>query len=93
MKKFAFYSDQGKYSLNISEAVEMIYRAAELCFSNKFIEAKDQLEPWWEAVIKVVQLNLFATATLGIMGKSGHCIQVAAVCTQCMDCPPKHKPL
>ena len=58
MKKFAFYSDQGENSLNISEAMEMIYRAAELCFSNKFIEAKDQLEPWWEAVVNVVQLNL-----------------------------------
>ena len=46
MKKFAFYSNQGENSLNISEAMEMIYRAAELCFSNKFIEAKDQLEPW-----------------------------------------------
>ena len=46
MKKFAFYSDQGENSLNISEAMEMIYRATELCFSNKFIEAKDQLEPW-----------------------------------------------
>ena len=30
----------------MTEAIHMINKAAELCFSNKFLQAKDELEPW-----------------------------------------------
>jgi len=35
-----------KNSLAMTEAIHMINKAAELCFSNKFLQAKDELEPW-----------------------------------------------
>ena len=30
----------------MAEAVKMINRAYDLCFSNKFLQAKAEVEPW-----------------------------------------------
>jgi len=36
----------GNDSLAMVDAITMINRAADLCFSNKFLQAKAELEPW-----------------------------------------------
>lgn len=41
-----FFSS-GNDSLAMADAIMMINRAADLCFSNKFLQAKAELEPWW----------------------------------------------
>lgn len=33
-------------SLAMADAIKMINKAADLCFSNKFLQAKAELEPW-----------------------------------------------
>ena len=34
-------------SLTMAEAVKMITKAYDLCFSNKFLQAKADIEPWY----------------------------------------------
>ena len=42
---YNFFSP-GDDSLVMADAITMINRAADLCFSNKFLQAKAELEPW-----------------------------------------------
>ena len=40
-----FYN-RSKSSLSVAKAIPMINRTAELCFTNNFIQAMKELEPW-----------------------------------------------
>jgi len=57
-------TSRSKSSLSVTKAIPMINRTAELCFTNNFIQAKKELEPW------VDQSMYHALAHSGIM-----CIQ------------------
>lgn len=57
-------TSRNKSSLSVAKAIPMINRTAELCFTNNFIQAKKELEPW------VDQSMYHALAYSGIM-----CIQ------------------